>query len=217
MSINTKFQPYDSSKFYDIILLLAGENTQDYPRSAKALEIYSKGRTGGIFITGGYGGFATQSLGITGGKISLERVMNERIPERDIFLDDRSLDTLGNFAFPAATPLSGNPDLKSLASILVITEEHHMPRSLAYAKKVVPKNKLSFACATGPYRVAWNTIVYNAAMLNALRYIREPNPEQALAFLKEEHPFYQQDWFDKPVRKRKAELAKKCIEWLVKG
>ena len=69
--------PYDESKLYDIILLLAGENTESYPRSSKAIEIHKKGKTGGIFITGGYGGFAPEKSGKTDGQKSLSRVMHE--------------------------------------------------------------------------------------------------------------------------------------------
>jgi uncharacterized SAM-binding protein YcdF (DUF218 family) len=183
MSVDTKFQNYDSSKLYDIILLLAGENTQSYPRSSKALEIYSKGKTGGIFITGGYGGFATQPLGMTDGMRSLLYLIKTNIMEGHLYIDEMSRETLGNFALPAGRPIIGNPILNELESILVVTEEEHMPRTLAYAEKVIPAKKLSYACASGHYRADLTTRIYNAAMLHALMFIREPNPEAALAFL----------------------------------
>lgn len=224
------FNPYNPDKLYDIILLLAGENTEDFPRSNRAIGVFKTGKIGGIFVTGGYGGFEIPTITFsdgttqpkkTGGELAREYLLREGIEPGKLFLDEQSRETLGNFAFPADSPetkkINGkwvtNPHFDDLKSILLITEQGHMKRSLQYAEKVIHPDKMDYLAAPGPYSPGILAVPYNFAMLRALHNIKEPDIDRVLCFLNNKHPFYEEDWLNKPVWQRQAELALTCFKW----
>jgi hypothetical protein len=239
MSIKPKFRPYNHNEKYDIILLLAGENTATdkgkneiqanpnyYPRSKKAAQIMQTGNIkNGILVTGGYGGFDQPLMGISGG----ERTFNylaliEKIPDNFLFFDEKSRETLGNFAMPAEYPeimtqengIKASPDFNELESILLITEEGHMGRALECAAKVLPYGQMDYLAVEGPYKPGFVTKAYHSSLMQATRHITKPNPGKVVEFLESEHPFYKygdEKWFRKSLNMRRVELAVTCAGW----
>ena len=200
------------TKTYDAILLLTGEDRSKRFRSDKAIELFNKGNIGHIFITGGYSSFINNRDGLSEGAEIKEYLLNKEIKEEKIFLDDRSLDTIGNFTFPLVDPVDSNPSLKDL-SILLVTEFYHLDRSLQCANKVLgyrPDNEAS----KGLYKPTILTEIYNDALFKAIDKLE--TPEQIHKFLLEKHPFYKENWFNKPVLQRKVEMAIKGFSWYLK-
>ncbi len=233
MKKNT-FQPYNPDKLYDIILLLAGENIPDlhkgwksmdwdeieknpnyYPRSKGAIQVFNKGKIGGILVTGGQWGLADKEPTETDGKVCARYLTLQGMRPAKVYVDERPHETLGSLAIPATTPLVGNPDFDSLESILLITEKGHMKRALKSAALAVPANKMDYLAVPGPYRPGIITKAYELALHRALRKVKEPDPYYIQTFLAFEHPFYGEGWFNKPIPQRKQELAIACIKWLV--
>lgn len=241
--INTpqkSFQRYDPHRKYGAIILLAGENvpsaetTQNeilanpnhYPRSKKAAEVLNSGKIDkGILVTGGYGGLEPTPLEISGGERTFNYLTQiERIPDEFLFLDDRSRETLGNFALPAENHLiipsekgfKASLNFSELESILLITEEGHMKRALECAEKVIPYWQMDYLAVEGPYKPGLVTKIYHASLMHATRHITKPDSKAAVEFLENEHPFYKhgdEQWFNKPLNIRRIELAVTCVGW----
>jgi len=233
------FPKYNPKKRYDVILLLAGENfvidkTEKeikknpyyYPRSKKAAQVMQTGNVEkGVLVTGGYGGFDRPALDNSGGERSFNYLNQiEKIPDDFLFFDDRSRETLGNFAMPAESrmvTLSNNgfktsPDFNELESILLITEEGHMGRALECAAKVLFPGQMDYLIVEGPYKPGLATKAYHASLMQATRHIKMPDPRAAVEFLEGEHPFYKhgdEQWFKKPLNMRRTELAVTCLGW----
>jgi len=206
---------------YDTILLLAGENPKEFPRSKRAVEIFSQGKAGSIFVTGGVWGLASPPY-ISDGKRSVDYIQKKIVEEKlddllgRLFFDYSSHETAGNYTFPIENQLPGNPNLADFSKILVIIEEEHLKeRGKTLAEKTLPQNKLEYEVVKGSYKQSIVSKVYSKALLTALRHIREPNPKAVHQFLLEKHPFYQEGWFEKPIQQRKQELAVTCIKWLI--
>jgi hypothetical protein len=242
MSTKKKFKPYNPHKLYDIVLLLAGENTaidkeasliqanpNYYPRSKKAAQVMQTGNVkNGILITGGYGGLDQPSQGVSGGERSFNYlILLEKIPYGYLFFDNRSRETLGNFALPAEFPevivtedngVKASPDFNELESILLITEEGHMSRALECAAKVLFPWQMDYLAVEGPYKPGLVTKGYHASLMLATRHITKPRPGKVIDFLENEHPFYKygdEQWFKKTLNMRRIELAATCAGWIL--
>ena len=202
------------TKTYDCILLLTGENEQKRYRSKKAIELFNKGLCGSIFVSGGQTGLLPWREK-SEADLTVEYLLARDIPAEKIFYDGRSRETLGNFTFPAVEPIEGNPSLKKLESILLVTEEKHVDRIKRYAPKIIEDNSLDYEPVKGDYNPGLGTALYNIAILRALSHINAPNPELVHRFLLEEHPFYQDGWFELSIKKRKRKLMKACAKWIV--
>ena len=213
----------DKSKKWEIALLLAGENKKERERSKLAIDLYHDGRIGNVFVTGGPGAENLdwkEDFSLDGFKqeTEAEKIANyvnlRGIPQSKIYTDGRSVDTLGNFAVPFASPLKGNPKLEDIDELLLITEENHMLRTLDYAKKVISSRKIWPWSSKGDYNPGLVVSVYNSAILRRLKSLPDANPEKALDFLIEKHPFYQEGWFTKKSSlDRKIETGKSIIKW----
>jgi hypothetical protein len=237
MDLDTRFKYYDENKLYDLILLLVGENTPDlhqewksvdlgaieknpdyYPRSKGAINIFNKGKIGGILVTGGHWGLVNKKPKLTDAEVSKKYILGHDLPLEKIFLDDRSHETFGSLALPAETPLLGNPNFNDLESILFVTEKGHIRRALDCAAKVFPYEKMDYFATEGPYNPGLVTKVYHASLMQGTRHITEPNPGAVIDFLENEHPFYKygdEQWFKKPLNNRRIILSLACLNWLV--
>lgn len=200
------------SKTYDLALLLTGENPQKRCRSECALELYKKGKCGGIFVTGGRGGFARTITANTEADETAHYLCSHGMPEEKVFRDGRSLETLGNFTFPWTSPMPCNPSLNGLTTILV-TEEKHMTRALECFSAAIGK-EIDYVAPIGDYKSGIVTKLYHSALLRGMKNAKVSSPEEAHQFLLNQHPFYQKDWFEKPIWKRRIRLITKCLKWL---
>jgi vancomycin permeability regulator SanA len=202
--------------------LLAGE-TDSHFRSNRALALMNEGKAGSIFVTGGYGGFDNKTPRLyDGGTISRNYLLSQGAPEKKLYLDNRSFETLGNFAYPAANRMKStyglevveNPDLKLVNNIALVTDEAHMGRALVYAKKALSAHvKIHSVVSRGPKEQSFTTRKYNNALLRRLEGIPDHEPELLVDFLMREHPFHSKGWFEKPVSQRKLELILRCMQW----
>jgi len=203
---------------YDLMILLAGEDENEFPRSRKAVEVFRSGGIGDILVSGSTGGFAETIPGLEeGSHIKIADFLNLKgIPAGNIYLDWRPFETLGNFVFPYANPLQENPDPNNLETVF-LTEWGHMNRTRDCAKKVIPLEQINCMRSPGEYgdQNLINkaiTAAYHSGLMKQTKEISH-NPHRALKFLEEEHPFYQEGWFEKSALIRKAEIIKKMITW----
>ncbi len=206
---------------YDLLILLTGENKTDFPRSKRAIELYRQGRFGDVLVSGSAGGFSPFiPTPERGEHVDVANFLNlrGRIPAPRIYTDWRPFDTLGNFVFPYAEPLEGNPDPRELRT-LHLTEQGHRERTLDCAARVVQPLQLDdFEFSDGDYNPQGIqkavTSLWHYGLMKATRRITA-SPEEAMRFLEEEHPFYQQDWFRRPLRRRQAEVLLTSLAWAV--
>ena len=213
---NTKFSDEEIKRGggYDVLFLLAGENEKLRFRSEKAIELFGKKKIGSIFVSGGHDGFEI-NLNREPEATRIANYLNLRnIPSNKIFLDNRPLDTIGNFAFPFADPLKENKFIKDIKSILLVTEKNHLERAIENSLNIISPYNLFYAASEGHYNPNFLIKTYELAIRRALKDINFPSPEKVLKFLKEKHPFYQEGWFDKSIIKRKYEVGKSIIKWL---
>ena len=203
---------------HDLMILLSGEDEKEFPRSKKTVEIFKSGEIGDILVSGSTGGFAETIPSLKeGSHIYIADFLNLRgIPARNIHLDWRSFETLGNFVFPYANPLQGNPDPNHLKTVF-LTEWGHMNRAKDCVKKVVVLGQIDYASSPGEYgnQSLINkaiTAAYHSGLMKQTRDISY-SPQKALKFLESEHPFYRGDWFNTPVLERKLEIVKKIVTW----
>jgi hypothetical protein len=208
--LNTKSR--DEKK--DLIFLLTGENTELRHRSKKAIELFNKGNIGSIFVSGGYSGFATKKGLETEAEATANYLnLKGKIPANKILLDGRSLDTLGNFAYPFVNPLKENEVIKDMKSVLLVTEKKHMERAIKSATKIISPDNLYYSASDGDYNPSLLIKAYEFAIEKALENIKNRDPKKVLKFLEEKHPFYQEGWFDKSIMERKYEIGKRIISW----
>ena len=215
---NNKGNQMNQRRNYDLLLLLAGENEKIFPRSKKVIELYEKGTIGDILVSGSAGGFSQSNPSSdVGSHIEIANFLNiNGIPAKNIYTDWRPVDTLGNFAFPYADPISGNPNPNDLETVF-LTEWGHMDRTKECAEKVISLAQVDYVKSPGEYgnqSFVNNAItaVYHSGLMKQTRDINA-DPKKALDFLKEEHPFYKAGWFEKPVLERQMETIRKIISW----
>ncbi len=203
---------------YDLLILLAGENEQTFPRSKKAIEIYEKGNIGDILISGSAGGFRpTPTSPEVGSHIEIANFLNRNgIHGQNIYTDWRPVDTLGNFAFLYAAPLPGNPDPNDLETAF-LTEWGHMNRTKQCAEKVFSLSDVDYFQSPGEYgnEGVLNraiTAAYHEGLMRQTVNIKA-DPKKALDFLEDKHPFYQVGWLERSVPRRKMEIMKTIVKW----
>jgi len=204
------------NRVYDALVINTAETTfgnYAWPTSRIAAKLYKSDpkRFGCIFVTGGYSGFATkerknniseaeETKDFLTGKCGIDPV--------NIYTDWRSLESVGNFAFPVVNPLSENPDMKFFDNMMIIGQEGHIWRLKDYAQAVMPKKyndgKIDFYSVPGEHNNGPMARVYHKGIMNK---IKGKSALDILEFLLEEHPFHSEGWFDKSVNRRKAEMA----------
>jgi len=200
---------------YDVLFLLTGEDEKHRTRSEKAIKLFNKGNVGSIFVSGGYDGFETNPNKEPSATTIADYLNSKgKIPSNKIFLDNRSLDTIGSFAYPFADPLEKNEFIKDVNSILLVTEKNHLERAIENSLKVISPYHLFYAASKGNYNPGILIKTYESAIRMALRDIKYPSSKKVLKFLKEKHPFYQEGWFDKSITERKYEVGKSIVKWL---
>ncbi len=210
-------------KTYDAILLPTGETTAgdktSFPVSHRAAQLYKTGNFGGIYVTGGHGGFAKVTLGetVSEARETVDFLCDKQgIPEDKVWYDGRSLDTLGNFTFPEARPLRRNPRLSDFNKMLVFGQEGHMWRAADYISKVLPRSKYDIETMPGKHNDGLVTSIYHAAFMRALKHITQPSPEEAHAFLLNHHPFYSEGWYNKTPTQRKIQTTITGLSWFAR-
>jgi hypothetical protein len=213
-----------NNKTYDALIIPTGETTfgdYKFPVTNEAIKLFNSGKYGCIFITGGYGGFATkerlEEKTKDGGRNSEGRETYDYILGRGIkginsdkvYYDDQSLESVGNFTFPIIEQVPWNPNLLDFKNMEIIAKEGHMWRLEDYARIVMPdkyyKFKIDFHKIAGEHNNGLMAKVYHRGIMNALK--GKKSPEEIHKSLMNNHPFYLSGWYDKPVLERKALMA----------
>nr|AIF18652.1 hypothetical protein [uncultured marine group II/III euryarchaeote KM3_83_G03] len=207
----------------DTLFLLSGENEATRPRSMEVLRQYQSGSHGIIMVSGGYGGLDKLGPGKT--EPQSERtaywLMNQGVPQENVFWDPRPLDTLGNFAFPFsepyADPASGrtNPTSEEMGFMMLVTEDSHMKRALELALKSVDSSKIYPQSVEGPPKSKLYDLLYGVYHSNLLFALRdtEGDPEASREFLETEHFYHADGWFDKHPKQRLLESMIRGTLW----
>ncbi len=136
----TKFSTGDKMK-YDTIVILGGGISKDgelsemsKQRVKKGLELFQKGIAQNIIVSGKHG-FILEKTKTTEARAMSEYLKKYNIPEENIFLEEESLDTLGNAYFTKIKIL----EPKNWKNIFVVTSDFHVPRASYIFKKVLGK------------------------------------------------------------------------------
>ena len=208
-------------KTYDALLIPTGETSfgdRTFPVSTRAAELYRSGRFGCIFVTGGYNGLANIVPGKTINESEDTRnfLLEQGIPDKVIYTDSQSLDTLGNFTFPIVARLDRNPCLLDFEKMLLIGKEGHLWRVKDCAEKVLPLERIDYEAVPGEHNNGAIAKAYHKALMHALRHIKEPSPELAHEFLINNHPFYSEGWYNKSPSRRKVETMAVGLGWFLR-
>ena len=209
-------------KTYDALILPTGETTfgdYSFPVSSVAADLFKSGKFGCIFVTGGHGGFSKVKLGETVSEAEETNnfLRSRDISENQIYWDGQSLDTLGNFTFPIVEKLGRNPSFLDFKEMLVIGQKGHLWRIRDCVGKVISSDRLvDFYAVPGEHNNNFITKIYHQGLMNALREIKSPSPDDCHEFLLNNHPFYSKGWYDKSFLARKIEGSVKVLDWYLK-
>jgi hypothetical protein len=210
------------TKTIDALIIPTGETTFErgrFPVTDEAIKLFNSGKYGCIFITGGYSGFATKERkeSVSEGNETYEYIVWERrgISPRKVYVDDQSLESVGNFTFPIVKPMinpytkKDNPNFNDFNNMMIIGKEGHIWRLEDYAKITMPKKykdgNIGFHSIPGEHNNGLMAKVYHRGIMNAIK--DKNSVEDIHDFLMKKHPFYSEGWYDKPVLERKALMA----------
>lgn len=127
----------DNGDTADIALLLGTEPILAAERAAATAKLYKNGRIKYIVPSGG----VTWECGgetLTEAELMQRLLISEGVPKDAIFLDNDARNTLENMSCGAKVILN-SPELLEANSIMVVTSETHLKRSLALANALIPK------------------------------------------------------------------------------
>lgn len=123
----------DDNKNGDCIFVVGSREAVEY-RLPKAVELYNKGRAGKILFSGGMkwkGNDFSEALTLKKEAVLLG------VPERDILIEDKSLNTLEN-VLASLLVLERAFHLYNINRILVVTNSYHMKRLYLTLKTYMP-------------------------------------------------------------------------------
>ena len=204
---------------YDAILLPTGETSfgdRTFPVSQEAVALFNSGKFGCIFITGGYSGFAKVVPEVTEAEETVRYLLGCGVPEKKVYSDSQSLETIGNFTFPAIQPIDGNPNISDFKKMLVLGKEGHMWRVRDYSDLIFAgKMNVYFQTVPGRHNDGLLARLYHPAIMRALRKLKDPCAENIHKFLLNKHPFYSEGWYDKSLPRRKLEMSLTGLSWMI--
>ena len=177
----------------NLIMLLSGEDVDERNRSRKAMEIYqrSEGATP-ILISGSHSGYLGRTIpqGMQPECYQArDFLISQGIPERDIKVEDSSLDTLGNFYF-------SHPIIGKEQEIDLVTDTFHMKRSLWCARLVFGDSKRFIPNTTDKtgntkYQRFMEGLQIRLLSRDMGKYgVKEGDYEALGRFMNKVHPFY---------------------------
>lgn len=131
--LNNIFFKYDKviPNDIDIILVLGGNKLN---RAISGIEVYRKIKKPILFS----GGFKKKDK--SEADTYKDYALKEGVLERDIIVENNSLNTYNNFEL--SFPIILEAVKKDFVNVLVVTSSIHMVRSLIYGNKVIKENKL---------------------------------------------------------------------------
>lgn len=131
---NNDSNDIDLKKKYDIALVLGSSNRDIlFKRCDSVIELYNSGIIKKIYLTGGVG-FLSVYRSTSEASIMNEYILSKGIKEKDIFIEDKSRNTYENI-------INTINNIKKDDTIVLVTSDFHMKRSLGLLKKLT-KNKV---------------------------------------------------------------------------
>lgn len=122
-------------KKYDAILVLGISTKKKLfkERVEKAVKLYRKGNAPKVIFSGRWWGGLKIKPRATEARLMSEYARFKGIPRRFLLLEEKSLDTMGNFYFTKKLILKP----KKLRHLLIITKSTHIPKARYLAKKIL--------------------------------------------------------------------------------
>lgn len=211
---------YEPHKNYDLIVLLAGEDPTTRLRSKNVLKMFKTGRFGDVLISGNTGGTSKSIPSVSKAEETARFLEKKGIPVKNLFPDGRGLDTYGDLAYPfSSESLPGNPTLDDVDSLVLVSEVGHLwgAGALLSARRVLPKGRFTYAVSEGKFNPGFLDRQYRQSLERAIKCMPEHSGDTILQFLKDEHPFYQEGWFDKSTPARYVTMGLAMAKWTAQG
>lgn len=154
----------------DMLMVLAGEDSRDKPRSKKAIEVYHEYGRLPLLLTGSHSGM--NGVHLPKGVKPLSHQMRDYIlkndvKDGDIIIEDKSMDTIANFYFSLLEGLTRNCE-----NVGIDTDQFHMRRSLYFAnltKKVLGEIS-EFVAVPSDYKGSLGQKIQESILTIALKH-----------------------------------------------
>ena len=127
----------DNGETADIALLLGTEPVLAAERAAATALLYKSGRIKYVVPSGGVK-WDCGGENLSEAELMQRLLINEGVPEDVIFIDNDARTTQENMSCGADVILN-TPILSAAKSIMIVTSETHLKRSLALANAIIPK------------------------------------------------------------------------------
>jgi uncharacterized SAM-binding protein YcdF (DUF218 family) len=184
----------------DAIIILGGGITEegslpDIPkfRADKGLELFKAGVADNIVISGRYGFLLGYVPPTTEARIMKDYLVSLGANEKNIFLEEKSTDTIGNAYYAKQILLD-----KNWKDVVVVTSDFHIERTKYIFSKVFGKDIFSVSYETAPSDLPTKQYQENltfeekilVVIKNLLDKIEDGNDDQVRTFLMADHPGY---------------------------
>lgn len=151
----------------DMLMVLAGEDSKERPRSNKAIEVYHEYGRLPILLAGSHSGM--NGIHLPKGVKPLSHQMRDYIlkndvKDGDIIIEDKSMDTIANFYFSRLEGL-----VKYNMKVGVDTDKFHIKRSLWLGKKVFGE-PLEFTAVPSDYKGSLGQKIQESILAIALKH-----------------------------------------------
>ncbi len=134
----------DNGETADVALLLGTSPEIAIERARTAAELYRLGRVKYILASGGVK-WKWDGAEISEAELMRNVLVREGVPDEVIFLDNESRNTLENMVYSTFVIIK-SLKISKIDSVIVVTSETHMKRSLALAKAFLPRKLRIFGC-----------------------------------------------------------------------
>ena len=124
-------------KAYDAIVVLGvSTHKRDFAKRVEtAVTCYEEGASSCIIFSGRYWGGLKKKPSITEARAMANYARELGVPQKDIYLEERSLNTMGNFYFMKMRVLRP----RKFRRLLVVTKQSHIPKTTYLSQKILGK------------------------------------------------------------------------------
>jgi len=161
-------------------------------RVEKGIEIYGKNKGSKIIMSGRYSFMETKPYTISEAESMKKYAIKLGVPSKDIIIEDKSLDTLGNMYFSRIIV-----DKNKCKDILIVTSDYHMKRSMYAARKVFgEKYSIEYKTSKSRMNIFRRIYIFKMELFFLMLYkiylhnIPDGDMKQIKEFLFKKHPGY---------------------------
>ena len=191
---------------YDAILVLGiGTEIKLFKsRVEKAVSYYKKDYAKKIIFSGRWWGGLKKEPKKTEAQAMADYAIEIGLPKKDIFIEDQSLNTIGNFYFTKKNIL----EPKHIYNLLVITSPHHFSKARYIAQMILGKKfKLTFTGDGEPQKLTGHTGIQG--IKKYFKNIKRGNDKDILKSF-ENHPYYKDKDIYKIIPREVIKIIKKA-------